>query len=53
MPFFLIFHIYIYIYIHHIHPNLEFGTAFLDQEREQGRFGGSSEGARGCDVGQC
>ena len=35
-----------YIYIIYI-PNLGFEIAFLDQEREQGRFRGSSKGARG------
>ena len=28
-------------------PSLGFGIAFFDWEREQGRFGGRSEGAKG------
>ena len=38
--------IYIYIYIIYT-PSLGIGVAVSDQEREQGRFGGSGEGARG------
>ena len=42
--------IYIYIYIIYT-PNLGFGIALFDQEREQGRFRGSNEGARGRSKG--
>ena len=37
-------HVYTYTYIIYI-PNLGFSIAVFDQEREQGRFRGSSEGA--------
>ncbi len=40
----------IYIYIIYT-PNLGLGITFLDREREQGRFRGSSEGARGRSKG--
>ena len=43
---FIIFVVYIYIYIIYT-PNLGSGIAVFVQEREQGRFKGSSEGARG------
>ncbi len=40
------------LYIYHIYtPNLGFGITVFDQEREQGRFRGSSEGARGSNEG--
>ncbi len=40
----------IYIYIIYT-PNLGLGIAVFDGEREQGRFRGSSEGARGSSEG--
>ena len=40
------------IYISIIYtPNLGFGITLFDREREQGRFRGSSEGARGSNEG--
>lgn len=42
----------IYIYIIYT-PNLGFETAVSGREREQGRFRGSIEGARGSTMGQC
>jgi len=40
----------IYIYIIYT-PNLGFGITVFDEEREQGRFRGSSEGAGGSNEG--
>jgi len=40
----------IYIYIIYT-PNLGLGITVFDQEREQGRFRGSNEGARGSTGG--
>ena len=37
----------IYVYIYYIHPELRLGIAVSVREREQGRFRGSREGARG------